>query len=80
MVKEVQAGLHRHDHEEGRDGRLHVIGKERMSALIETMEILADPAAMKAIRDYEAGKLKVVPKSRTYLSDHGGRDQGGAAA
>jgi antitoxin (DNA-binding transcriptional repressor) of toxin-antitoxin stability system len=36
----------------------YVIGKERMSALIETMEILANPAAMKAIRDNEAGKLK----------------------
>jgi antitoxin YefM len=38
----------------------YVIGKERMSALIETMEILANSAAMKAIRDNEAGKLKFV--------------------
>jgi PHD/YefM family antitoxin component YafN of YafNO toxin-antitoxin module len=36
----------------------YVIGKDRMSALVETMEILADPAAMKAIRDNEAGRLK----------------------
>lgn len=36
----------------------YVIGKERMSALVETIEILANPSAMKAIRDNEAGKLK----------------------
>lgn len=36
----------------------YVIGKERMSALVETIEILANPAAMKAIRDNEAGRLK----------------------
>jgi prevent-host-death family protein len=36
----------------------YIIGKERMSALVETIEILANPAAMAAIRDNEAGKLK----------------------
>jgi prevent-host-death family protein len=36
----------------------YVIGKERMSALVETMEILANPSAIKAIRDNAAGKLK----------------------
>lgn len=36
----------------------YVIGKDRMSALVETLEILANPAAMKAIRDNEEGKLK----------------------
>ena len=36
----------------------YVIGKERMSALVETIEILANPSAMKAIRENEAGKLK----------------------
>jgi antitoxin YefM len=35
-----------------------VIGKERMTALVETMEILANPAAMQAIRANAAGKLK----------------------
>jgi hypothetical protein len=29
-----------------------------MNSIIETMEILANPVAMKAIRDNEAGKLK----------------------
>jgi len=36
----------------------YLVSKERMSAIVETMEILADPAAMKAIRDCEAGKMK----------------------
>jgi hypothetical protein len=33
-------------------------GKERMSARNETKEILANPLAMKAIRNNKAGKLK----------------------
>ncbi len=57
MVKEAQAGyvatITRRD-----EPVAYVLGKERMSALIETMEILANPKAMKVIRDYEAGKLK----------------------
>ena len=35
-----------------------LVSKERMEAIIETMEILANPAAMKAIRDYESGAAK----------------------
>jgi len=57
MVKEAQGGyvatITKHD-----EPVAYVIGKERMQALVETMEILANPAAMKAIRDNEAGKLK----------------------
>ncbi len=57
MVKEAQAGyiatITKHD-----DPVAYVIGKDRMQALIETMEILANPDAMKAIKDYEAGKTK----------------------
>ncbi len=34
----------------------YVIGAERLAAIAETMEILADPAAMQAIRDAEAGR------------------------
>lgn len=33
----------------------YVIGAERLMAIAETMEILANPEAMKAIRDAEAG-------------------------
>jgi prevent-host-death family protein len=35
-----------------------LVSKERMEAIIETMEILANPIAMKAIRDYESGAVK----------------------
>ena len=35
-----------------------IIGRDRMAALVETMEILADPEAMRAILEFEAGKTK----------------------
>ena len=41
----------------------HIISAERLSAIDETMEILADPAAMKAIRDAESGNAKTYPAS-----------------
>lgn len=57
MVKEVQAGyittITKRD-----EPVAYLVSKERMSAIVETMEILANPAAMKAIRDCEAGKMK----------------------
>lgn len=34
----------------------YVIGAERLAAIAETMELLANPIAMAAIRDAEAGK------------------------
>ena len=34
-----------------------VVSRDRMEAILETMEILANPAAMKQIEDFEAGKL-----------------------
>ena len=42
---------------------VHVISAGRLAAIAETMEILADPAAMKAIRDAESGKSKTYPAS-----------------
>lgn len=36
----------------------YVLSPGRLSELLETMEILADPKAMKAIRDAEAGRGK----------------------
>ncbi len=35
-----------------------LISKDRMEAIIEAMEILANPEAMKAIRDFEAGRSR----------------------
>ena len=41
----------------------YLLSPERFEAILETMEILANPKAMKAIRDYEAGKTKFHPLS-----------------
>ena len=38
-----------------------IISRERMQMILETMEIMANPKAMKAIRDYQAGKAKFIP-------------------
>ena len=38
-----------------------IISAERMAALAETLEIMADPAAMKAIRRTRRGKEKFYP-------------------
>jgi len=38
---------------------VYVLSPDRLNELLETMEILADPKAMKAIRDAEAGRGKV---------------------
>lgn len=35
-----------------------LVSKERMEAIIETMDILANAEAMKAIADFEAGRSK----------------------
>ena len=35
-----------------------LISLERLESIVETLEILGDPKAMKAIRDYEIGRMK----------------------
>jgi len=35
-----------------------LVSKERMEAIIETLEIMGNPKAMKAIRAYETGKAR----------------------
>ena len=35
-----------------------LVSRDRVMAMIETMEILSNPEAMKAIREFEAGKGK----------------------
>jgi antitoxin YefM len=39
----------------------YVVSRERMEAIVETMEILANPEAMKAIRAHRAKKTSFVP-------------------
>lgn len=34
-----------------------LLSAEKVDALLETVEVLADPDAMQALRDYEAGRL-----------------------
>ncbi len=38
-----------------------VVSRERMESILETMEILANPKAMEAIRKDRAGKIKYYP-------------------
>lgn len=40
-----------------------LLSREKMEAILESLEILSDSKAMKAIRDYEAGKGKLVSLS-----------------
>jgi antitoxin YefM len=40
-----------------------LIPRARLEALVETMEVLGNPAAMRAIRQHEAGKLPFHPLS-----------------
>lgn len=48
-----------------KDGRVQavLVSKERLEALLEQMEILANPRAMAAIRRAKAGKRKEYPLS-----------------
>lgn len=39
----------------------YVVSRERMDAIVETMEILANPKAMKALREFETGTSHVHP-------------------
>lgn len=38
----------------------YLISRERMEAIVETMEIMANPEAMKTIAAHQAGKVKFV--------------------
>jgi len=41
----------------------YLLSRERMEAIAETLEILANKAAMRAIRQHRAGKLRFKPLS-----------------
>ena len=40
-----------------------LISRERMEAMVETMEVLANPKAMRAIANHRAGLTKFLPLS-----------------
>jgi len=58
LVREAESGgmatITRHE-----KAATYVMGAEDLSALIETAELLSNPAAMKAIADAEAGRGRV---------------------
>ena len=39
----------------------YILSANRMEAIIETLEVMANPGAMKAIRGHQAGKTRFVP-------------------
>jgi prevent-host-death family protein len=39
----------------------YILSRARMEALVETLEILDNPAAMRAIREHRSGKTKFFP-------------------
>ncbi|MGZ5005091.1 MAG: type II toxin-antitoxin system Phd/YefM family antitoxin [Chthoniobacterales bacterium] len=41
----------------------YLISRGRMDAIMETLDLLGNPKAMKTLRDYEAGKTKFLPLS-----------------
>ena len=40
-----------------------ILSRERMDAIVETLEIMANPEAMKAVREHQAGKTTFHPLS-----------------
>ena len=41
----------------------YLISRERMDTIVETLEVLGNPAAMKALRQDQEGKTKFLPLS-----------------
>ena len=41
----------------------YLLSREYLEAIVETMEILANPAAQKAIADHRAGRTQFLPLS-----------------
>lgn len=39
----------------------YLVSRERMEAIVETLEILGNPRAMKTIADHRGGKLRLAP-------------------
>jgi antitoxin YefM len=62
ILKEVQKGepvsIRRHD-----ETVAYLVSRERMEAIVETLEILGSRFAMRAIEQHRAGKTKFLPLS-----------------
>jgi len=68
LVKQAEAHgtgtITRHD-----ETVAYLVSRDRMETIAETLEILAHPPAMKAIREYEHGRTRFRPL--TVLDDEG---------
>jgi prevent-host-death family protein len=57
LLKEAEKGapvcIRRHN-----ETVAYIVSRERMEAIVETLEILGNPAAMRAIRDHRSAKTK----------------------
>jgi antitoxin YefM len=57
LLKEAEKGepvcIRRHN-----ETVAYIVSRERMEAIVETLEILGNPGAMRAIREHRAGKTK----------------------
>ncbi len=42
----------------------YIVSKEQLESLIETLEIMSNPKAMKAVRDAKAGRVKYHPQPK----------------
>ena len=62
LIKNAQKGdaisIRRRD-----DVVAYLVSRERMEAIVETLEILGNPKAMRAIAQYRAGKTRFRPLS-----------------
>ena len=62
LLKAAQEGdpicIRRHD-----EPVAYIVSRERMEAIVETLEILGNPDAMRAIHEHKAGRTKLVPLS-----------------
>ena len=68
LIKEVESGapvaISRRD-----ETVAYLISRDDLEAIAETLEILANPAARKAIDDHRAGKTRFVPLSALDADD-----------
>ncbi len=62
LLKEIQKGapvsIRRHN-----ETVAYLLSRERMEAIVETLELLGNAPAMKAIRQHRAGKTRFAPLS-----------------
>jgi prevent-host-death family protein len=58
QAEEQPIAITRHD-----ETVAYILSAARMEAIIETLEIMGNPAAMNALREHQAGKTRFVPLS-----------------